>query len=140
MAAQNIHATTPDACGRIIEDPKRLACYDRFFLECSSQTDAPALMAKCEAYGRVIAKSQDGVIPRGQQVQAEVTSIERRGKRATKIELASGLLWEQLSPRYLRIKVGDEVIIRRGDFGGYVLTTSKGGRSKVKPIGTNSPP
>ena len=68
------------------------------------------------------------------EINASVTDIKRRARNEMIVYLSNGQVWAQVSPRYLTIRNGDGVVVRRGRMGGYILTTERGGSTRVKRL------
>ena len=69
-----------------------------------------------------------------ESIGGTVAKLSKRPRREIVVELENGQVWTQTSPRFLTIRVGDEVVIKRARLGGYILTTSRGGSSRVKRL------
>mgnify|MGYP000662589268 FL=1 len=124
------------ACVSQKEDSRRLACYDREIAQLDKPAEvsaalppAAAVAATEEGFGLPREVPKEGVDRRkAEQVQGKVAGIVSRPHGERVVTLDNGQVWAQKSPDLsIRLKVGDEVTIKRGAFGSYLLVAS--GRS-----------
>ncbi len=145
LTATSLPAAADDVatCQSIDADVERLACYDTLFrdaVEVASTTVTPADAepeAPAEAdFGREQIERAKPIVERDEidEINASVTDIKRRARNELIVYLSNGQVWGQVSPRYLTIKNGDGVVVRRGRMGGYILTTERGGSTRVKRL------
>ncbi len=139
-------------CAEIEGDAARLACYDGVFRNgsgdatgpspeitlsapaqpatTSPETDAESKFGREQIERQQPPKEREGLT----EISSDVMDIKRRARNELVVYLTNGQVWVQTSPRYLTIKNGDSVIVRRGRMGGYILTTERGGSTRVKRL------
>ena len=110
-------------CVSIDDDAQRLACYDRLFRS-SAPSSAPAA-APAAAPGAAPAPEQDPEKVR--EVRARVTKVDVLRNGALVLTLDNGQVWRQNEPTItLQFKEADEVVIRAGMLGSYLLRHAEG--------------
>ena len=126
-------AESPTDCSALQKDAARLACYDAIFRPAPVAAPAPASNSKFgeEQVKRRIPKASTHAPTKSASLTAIVTRLDRGARKELLFYLNNGQLWKQQGERYLQIKAGDSVTIRRGKIGGYTLVTAKGRSSKV---------
>ena len=111
----------------------RLACYDALF----RAPEAPKVVAsKPPELGDDQVRRAKPIAERNEPetLNATVIKVSRRARNELAFELDNEQLWAQVTPRYLSIKAKDRVIIKKGRLGGYILTTERGGSTRVKRL------
>ncbi len=68
------------------------------------------------------------------QLASTVVAIRKQARQNTAYRLANGQVWMQTTPREVTIDEGDQVTIRRGLLGGYVLRNRDGASTRVGRI------
>lgn len=105
-------------CAIIVDDARRLACYDEAF-------GAPDSPANDEARREEASNFS---------FSAVVSGLERRGERFV-ATLDNGQVWSQAETNTrIDIRVGDTVTIRRGALGSYLLSDGEGLATRVKRV------
>ncbi len=105
-------------CAAIVDDAKRLACYDKAF----GAPDAPVNEA-----ARRDEKSN-------YNFSSVVTGLERRGDRFV-VTLDNGQVWSQTETNTrIDLRVGNPVTIRRGALGSYLMSDGEGLATRVKRL------
>lgn len=127
------------ACVSQKEDSKRLACYDREIAQLDRQAEvaisppAAAVVAPEAGFGLrrdVPAKEEEEERRKLEQVQGKITNIVSRPRGERVLTLDNSQVWVQKSVDLgIRLKVGDDVTIKRGTFGAFLLFAS--GRSTL---------
>ena len=121
------------ACIDLQQDSARLACYDALF----RTPEAPKVVAsKPPELGDDQVRRAKPIAERNEPetLNATVIKVTRRARNELAFELDNEQLWAQVTPRYLSIKAKDRVIIKKGRLGGYILTTERGGSTRVKRL------
>ncbi len=115
-----VAAAGPDLqqCRAIESDQERLACYDR--VAGSTYEDS---------FGKesVATERPPGEKGKPQNLESRVASVATAASGKLILGLDNGQTWAQIDSSSLRLKVGDEVRIRRGTMGSYLLTRADGG-------------
>lgn len=120
-------ADAPEACTIIADDANRLVCYDKLFRS-TLPTDAP--IPATDAFGSEQLPDDDKL----RELVSTVVKISRRVHNEMVVQLENSQIWTQTSARHLNLREGDNVIIRRGRLGGYILTSERGGSTRVKRL------
>lgn len=123
------------ACVSQKEDSRRLACYDREIAGLDKQAEvsaapqpAAAGVAAGEGFGLPREALKEVDRRKAEQVQGKIASIVSRPRGERVVTLDNSQVWVQKSlDLSIRLKVGDEVTIKRGALGSYLLFAS--GRS-----------
>jgi hypothetical protein len=77
-------------------------------------------------------KAQEGKID---QVTAKVVEVSAQPLGQFVVKLDNGQVWQQkMAERSVRVKVGEEVTIRRASFGSFMLVTSTGKSTRVARV------
>ena len=118
-------------CINIASDQLRLACYDRLF-KGQAKPSADPMDATISAAEKSIARRESPSPSTGVDVNGRVVQIEKTLHNELLVELDNGQVWQQLSPRLMPINEGDEVIVKKARLGGFILSTSSGGSTRVK--------
>lgn len=153
-------AAEPERCAALPTAAERIVCYDRQFPPESpsspianspsavdtmsserdgtrSETDAApidvAASRKAEtATGSRMRRLFDW--PPRVREQSTIKAIRRRDGQNSAFLLENDQIWLQDSERPLPFRVGDEVTIQSGTFGGYFLTSDRGTKTRVRRI------
>lgn len=120
-------------CVDIANDQHRLACYDQLFRG-QSQPQPDVVDATFMAAQKSIAKREAPPPSAERDVNGRITQINKTLHNELLVELDNGQIWRQLSPRFMSIKEGDEVIVKKARLGGYILSTASGGSTRVKQV------
>lgn len=133
------------ACVSEKADARRLSCYDREIARLEQQTQvaasappaaavpvpaaaAPAPVPEEEFGLRAPVASDEADRRKAGQLQGKITSISSRPLGELVLTLDNNQVWAQKTAEPLmRLKVGDDVTIKRGAFGSFLLVSS--GRS-----------
>jgi len=67
-------------------------------------------------------------------IKSKIAAVRSKEKQKMVFRLENGQIWMQSSPRELPIRTGDEVTIKSGTVGGYILRTSSGTSTRVKRV------
>jgi hypothetical protein len=136
-------------CRAIADDKERLACYDA----AAAASPAPANAAPAnaapvsaavasaatasnatEAPGKKSSGEEDFGKQRTdaekaapQDLRSAVASVETDANGKLILALDNGQTWAQIDSPSLKLKAGDEVVIRRGSLGSYLLARAVGG-------------
>jgi hypothetical protein len=104
-------------CAPIVDDARRLACYDEAF----GTPDSPANDAARREQSNY-------------SFSALVSGLERSGDRFV-ATLDNGQVWSQTETNTrIDVRVGDTVTIRRGALGSYLLSDGEGLATRVKRL------
>ena len=115
------------SCRTIAEDRERLACYDALASDTPPATEPPATISAESLFGRDAAQTsavlqrQTG-ISTPQILDVEIRSVETRADGKLQLSLQNDQRWEQIDGRPLDLAAGDQVRIRKGAFGSYLLS------------------
>ena len=117
-------------CETIDNDMKRLACYDHLYRQ---NTYDPELSPREDEVGATPPSP-----PREKIDMAPFKSIVLKTNRKSREEvswhLANGEVWRQTSFRYITIRDGQTVTVRRSLFGGFIMSNEKGAATRVKRV------
>jgi hypothetical protein len=118
-------AETPrHRCATIADPKERLACYDQAFGGSAEQD-----------FGERKAPPTTAQAPEVANISAKVVAMEIRRNGQFTVTLDNGQSWTQTEYESSAIvKTGDEITIRRGSFGSYLLTTTAGIGTRVKRV------
>jgi hypothetical protein len=151
------------ACMAERDDARRLACFDRETARLTDSPAASGPSASSAAATPVAATAAASAAPpapsdeqkfgyRGnlaradvdkrkaqdqqiEQVTAKVVEVSARPHGQFVVKLDNGQAWEQkMAERSVRLKVGDEVTIRRASFGSFMLVTPTGKSTRVARV------
>ena len=135
------------ACRAVKADRERLACYDAIGSEprAAATTPAPVAAAKPPAapapepvtaatFGKRAddagREKQDSMGPTDvRQLEAKVVKLRTTGDYKVEITLDNGQRWRQVSSSYLKLRVGDEIVIKRAALDSYRLVRVGNNRS-----------
>lgn len=119
-----------EKCTSMTSSVARLECYDALFL------DRPLLDAvQAAEFGKEQMGESNllsGERAAATHISARVESVGRGLHNEMKFTLDNLQVWRQVSPKTLTIRQGDQVKIRRGVLGSYVLTTERGASTRVR--------
>ena len=116
-----------DKCIAIKRDSRRLDCYDALFLP----AEAKANRLGQEHLDRAVPATDPDAID---SFNAKVVKLTKRSRGELVFELDNDQVWLQTTPRFLSIKEGDSVTVKRSRMGSYALRTDKGAATRVKRI------
>jgi hypothetical protein len=68
------------------------------------------------------------------EIESKVAAVRRREAQKMVFRLENGEIWMQSTPRDVDIKVGDDVTIKNGKLGGYIMRTSSGASTRVQRL------
>ena len=114
-------STALERCRDMSDNDERLACYDRL----AGRVEAGEVKVP------VVVRSKP---KRPAEFTARVTEIGKRPYGELIVSLDNGETWVQKSAERIRLKVGDEVRIKRGRFGGHRLFASTRNGTEVKLV------
>lgn len=151
-------------CSRVEDREERLACFDRLYPSeeaiirsepvDSVESIAPAMTPVLPASSKEASTSELSVESKppkaaGQPphkrwslfgerekviITATITDVLERETQKMVFQLSNGQIWLQTSPRNLPIGIGDEVTIKSGMIGGYIMRSSSGTSTRVQLI------
>jgi hypothetical protein len=156
--APHLYAQQAPRCSDLYDDAQRLACYDAAFgkparpsAAAAATSRAPAAPAVAPAAAPVVraspASAPAAVAPaapvappapraaaeRPKSVSAGITGVTRRADGRFVATLDNGQVWSQLErDPAAEVAAGDNVTVRRGMLGSYILITTRGVQTKVK--------
>ncbi|MDP6375994.1 MAG: hypothetical protein QF921_11255 [Pseudomonadales bacterium] len=130
------------------DDNARLACYDTWFASTRSGAAPPATPPEApqppaEQKPREADFGQEQVArrtppserpPQIEEIRTTITKISQRARREAIYYLANEQVWTQTNYRFVTIREGDSVTIKKARLGGYILTTEKGASTRVKRL------
>lgn len=135
------------SCRSIDDATARLACYDR----ATASGDSPAATVQAaplptaetpDLFGlppdevRKRAEYQLGQ-PTPDVLEARITGLQRLATGKFEVELDNGQRWQQVDTTAIQVKPGENVRIRRGALGSYLLQrTSGGAAARVRRLST----
>lgn len=143
-------------CSKILNGEKRLACYDelakKYFVSVKLdepdthqvvQAKAPVTKVKniiAEEKQKIDEFSKEDIIKKDEEKELEsitstVTSIKKLIRGELVIDLENGQQWRQKDSARISLKVGDEVILKKGALGAvYFYKVGSNRRIKVKRL------
>lgn len=139
-------------CSQIENAAERLACFDQQFPEsitphpktetevmdapASVSTQLPSAPSPTKTSTDTLPQKPKGVFskPDAVHITARVKAIRSRDKQKMVFLLDNEQVWLQVSPRNLPIREGDEVSIKSGTIGGFILRTDSGTSTRVRRI------
>jgi hypothetical protein len=141
-------------CSQIENTQDRLACFDRQFPRMESESITPSeageVSAKTESVdtkntgtsssepAAVISQPKEekkGWFNREKEViTATITEVLNEDRQKMVFRLSNKQIWLQSSPRSLPINIGDEVTIKSGMIGGFIMRSSSGTSTRVQLI------
>lgn len=130
LAGTAAGAETAVQCASIDDAERRLACFDRIFGPAAPAPDGdPAPPAEGEGKGAGVFGLDEPV-----DLTTTVAAVRHRESQRMVFRLANGQIWMQVSPRYVRIREGDQVSIRNATMGGYLMRSSRDVTTRVQRI------
>jgi len=154
-ACSAVSAAETHACAGIVDDARRLACYDHAFGKPAPQPAPGATASGAAATPATVAataspppqefgfkrgelerqKSEDEKPPgAADSLSAKVTAVESREGRFT-ITLDNGQTWSQSETNSrVQLAAGDAVTVRRALLGSYLLTGPQGIATRVRRV------
>ncbi|MCL4781212.1 MAG: hypothetical protein KJ049_13555 [Gammaproteobacteria bacterium] len=125
-----------ETCRSIVDDRERLACYDTIAdnklpakdSETPTGISAESLFGRDAAQTSAVLQRQTGITP-PETLDTAISSVETRASGKLLLTLQNGQRWEQIDGRPPGLAAGDQVRIRKGAFGSYLLYKQSGGRS-----------
>lgn len=140
-------------CSQIETTQDRLACFDKQYPREETEIIAPQEIneVSSEAAGTsllVSPKSEPVPVTKEPEekkknwfgsrdkeiITATITEVLDRDRQKMVFRLSNKQIWLQSSPRSLPIHPGDEITIKSGIIGGYILRTSSGTSTRVRRI------
>lgn len=123
--------TELNGCRAVKADRERLACYDAIGPEPRAAAPEPVTAAtfgkRADDAGR---EKQDSLGPTDvRQLEAKVIKLRTTGDYKVEITLDNGQRWRQVSSSYLKLRVGDEIVIKRAALDSYRLVRVGNNRS-----------
>ena len=124
-------------CRSELNDARRLQCYDS--LAKSDAPVAPKMPTKMsqEEFGvsnGPIAAQKSKSQPQLQEIVAKAAAVTKKTNGELVVTLDNDQVWQQLQPSTLRLRVGDEVIIKAGALGSFILVAPSGRGTKVQRV------
>ena len=129
------HASALDACIAIPQDAQRLKCYDGLYRP--DGIGVSTIPSAAQDFGQEQIDRNNPTAQSKQQLTeltSTVTKIGHNSRNALVFYLDNDQAWHQTSPKAFTIREADNVTIRRGRMGGYILTTERGGSTRVKRL------
>jgi len=131
-------------CGTLADIGQRLACYDRLFRTeqvvdlsgtKSSQTDEALFGYR----GKIAQEARDeqakALASNLAELNARVDALDYLANGTFRVSLDNGQQWQQLASGVtLRLKVGENVVIKPGALGSFTLVASSGRAAKVRRV------
>jgi len=150
VSASVAAAASPGAaCTGIASDAERLACYDKAFGRGAATTSASAGAPVTAVDPEEKARREFGLSEEGKRaldenksapaepesLKAKVTSVSRRPTGEQVFVLENGQVWAETSSyTAARAQPGDEVTVRKGSLGSYLLVTPKRVATHVRRV------
>jgi hypothetical protein len=151
VLADEAFVTSALECRAVESAEKRLACYDKVVdghnarsapvASANAGTTAAAAASTAPTAATKEAEDEFGLPPMAEtddkidRIEAIVVKVSTSSSRKMTFELDNGQVWRQTTFSSLRVKDGDEVIIRRRSFGSHSLSMEGTSRSmKVKRV------
>jgi hypothetical protein len=124
-------------CRSESDDARRLQCYDSL-----AKGDTPAALKippkmSQEEFGvsnGPIAAQKSKSQPQLQEIVAKAVEVKKKANGELVVTLDNDQVWQQLQPSNLRLRVGDEVIIKAGALGSFILVAPSGRGTKVQRV------
>jgi len=115
-----VAADEPDLqqCRAMGNDQERLACYDKAVGNTYEDSFGQESVATARPPG------EKG---KPQNLESRVASVTTAANGKLILGLDNGQTWAQLDSPSLKLKVGDQILIRRGKLGSYLLARANGG-------------
>ncbi len=160
--AQTALAETAVDCAAIDDAEQRLACFDRIFgrdgapaepapqalpppaaAEPAEPAPQPPLAAPASPAAPDNPVAPDPAPRKGGgmlgldevvDLATTVTAVRYREQQKMVFGLANGQVWMQVTPRYVRIREGDEVTIQNATMGGYLMKSASQVTTRVTRI------
>ncbi|GLR72351.1 hypothetical protein [Agaribacter marinus] len=146
---------TPQDCSKIVSDTQRLNCYDNFFKQAvplaSVDTSSPKSIVieqentekqveinqsdtvKTDVFGVENLRNEDK--KQMSSVSDTVISIKKNKLGIRRFTLKNGQVWRETETSRLKIAINEIVVINKGAFSSFYLTTEKSNRRvRVKRI------
>ena len=119
------------ACRAVEADSERLACYDAIGSRPQAAAAEPVTAAtfgkSADDAGR---EKRDSFGPTDlRQLEAKVVKLRPTGDYKVEITLDNGQRWRQVSSSYLKLRVGDAIVIKRAALDSYRLVRVGNNRS-----------
>lgn len=144
--AQSLPASVA-ACASESDDRRRLSCYDREIAqlvgseraESSRAQDVPTPAADEFGYrGKVAREELDRKAAQedmNERMDATITEVSSRPRGELVITLDNGQIWEQKTANSkIKLEAGDEIEIKKGAFGSFMLVTPSGRGTRVSRV------
>ena len=144
------------SCSDIADPAERLACFDRTFPgETNGTVSSPppgsvqstSVTREAPVAVDSTSSASNTVVPRSAQfgrglfsareelnISSRLKAVRDKEKQKMVFRLENDQVWLQDSPRSLPFREGDEVTIKSGTIGGYILSNSKGLSTRVRQI------
>lgn len=117
-------------CRSEADDAKRLQCYDQAMAD-RAPPSAPAAH-EFGVRGGPLAREQVDKAPI-KQIRAKLAVLSTKPHGELLLTLDNGQVWEQLQAAYFPLRPGDDITIKSGALGSYILVVSGRG-TKVRRV------
>lgn len=124
-------------CRSESDDARRLQCYDTLVnRDVLAAPKTPSRMSQAEfgVNNGPIAAQKSNSQPQLQEIVAKAVAVKKKADGELVVALDNDQVWQQLQPSTLRLRVGDEVIIKAGALGSFILVAPSGRGTKVQRV------
>ncbi|NKB99043.1 MAG: hypothetical protein GKR90_11210 [Pseudomonadales bacterium] len=154
------YAETEVACAAIENARERLACFDQQFPRVEGQAPLPKISSQPiqapASLGQVPADPEFSSVQSSRQnsypapterrggnlldwgpnldLETQLVAVRRGDQQRMVFRLANGQVWMQNSPRELPFRTGQDVRIKSGKLGGYIMRNTTGTSTRVRRI------
>lgn len=118
------------ACRSEPDDAKRLHCYDKAM---KSPLATPA-GEDFGVRGGPLAREQEAKASTVKQIRAKLAALATKPYGELVLTLDNGQVWEQLQAAYFPLRPGDDITIKSGALGSYILVAPSGRGTKVRRL------
>lgn len=124
-------------CRSETDDARRLQCYDGLANSgkpVAPKTPTKMTQAEFGVSNGPIAAQQSKSQPQLQEIAAKAVDVKKKTNGELVVTLDNDQVWQQLQPSNLRLKAGDEVIIKAGALGSFILVAPSERGTKVQRV------